>query len=117
MWANSMSITSSIFSSQAQFGATFYAKFLVPPTTNKSIHGIAQEIVGLANAGNPLENLFLSIPMDEDLCRTYFWEACCVGENERKRIISRQQLPQYHVVYDCIEQSICCFMPSLFVPG
>ena len=89
---NSTSITSSIFSaiSKAQFGGTFYAKFLAPPKAKKSIHGIAHEIVDSANTGNPLENLFLSIPTDEDLRRTYFWEARRVGENERKRFVSRR---------------------------
>jgi hypothetical protein len=92
MRANSTSITSSIFStiSKAQFGTTFYAKFLAPPKANKSIHGIAHEIVDSANTGNPLENLFLSIPTDEDLRRTYFWEARRVGEDERKRFVSRR---------------------------
>lgn len=95
---NSTSITSSIFSaiSKAQFGATFYAKFLAPPKAKS--HGIAHEIVDSANMGNPLENLFLSIPTDEDLRRTYFWEARRVGENERKIFVSRRLLHQYHVV-------------------
>jgi hypothetical protein len=35
-----------------------------------------------------LENLFLSIPTDEDLRRIYFWEARRVGEKERERFVS-----------------------------
>ena len=42
--------------------------------------------------GNPLENLFLSIPTDEDLRRTYFWEARRLGEKEREKFVSLLQL-------------------------
>lgn len=42
--------------------------------------------------GNPLENLFLSIPTDEDLRRTYFWEARRLGEKEREKFaITKRQ--------------------------
>ncbi len=40
------------------------------------------------NFGNPIENLFLSIPTDEDLRRIYFWEARRAGEKERERFVS-----------------------------
>lgn len=41
-----------------------------------------------SNNGNPFENLFLSIPTDEDLRRTYFWEARRLGEKEREKFVS-----------------------------
>lgn len=71
---------------KAQFGGTYYAKFLALPETNK----LADETVDSTNTGNPVENLFLSIPTDEDLRRTYFWEARREGEKERKRFVSQR---------------------------
>ena len=44
-----------------------------------------------ANVGNPFENLFLSIPTDEDLRRTYFWEARRVGEKERNKFANAKR--------------------------
>lgn len=81
------SYLSSIF--QAQFGATYYAKYMaqpakITPDHKDKIKDESEE----ANTGNPLENLFLSIPTDEDLRRIYFWEARRAGEKERERFVS-----------------------------
>ncbi len=55
-----------------------------------------------ANTGNPLENLFLSIPTDEDLRRTYFWEARREGEKERKRFVSQRRLHLAFIIYTAL---------------
>lgn len=41
--------------------------------------------------GNIVENLFLSIPTDEDLRRAYFWEARRVGEREREKFANTKR--------------------------
>lgn len=76
----------------AQFGATFYARYLSPPSSNNPSKGMNEEVVDLANGGNPFENLFLSIPTDEDLRRTYFWEARRVGEKERNKFANAKRI-------------------------
>ncbi len=78
-----------LFGGLAQFGATYYAKFVTPSPKSTPVHRdkITDE-PDTANTGNPLENLFLSIPTDEDLRRIYFWEARRVGEKERERFVS-----------------------------
>lgn len=90
--ADTRAHTSSLFifsMYQAQFGATYYAKFMTPsaeitPVQKDKVNDESEA----ANTGNPLENLFLSIPTDEDLRRIYFWEARRVGEKERERFVS-----------------------------
>ena len=72
-----------LFAGLAQFGATYYTQFVAKPK-RKTVHK-EKDDDGEDNKGNPLENLFLSIPTDEDLRRTYFWEARRLGEKERER--------------------------------
>ncbi|KAL7527369.1 hypothetical protein ACHAXR_006588 [Thalassiosira sp. AJA248-18] len=78
-----------LFAGLAQFGATFYTQFMNHKKTKnkeKSEEGLEPK------RGNPLENLFLSIPTDEDLRRTYFWEARRLGEKEREKFaIAKRQ--------------------------
>lgn len=64
----------------AQFGATYYDKYMSQQKKKKNDVSSA-----VTDVGNVLENMFLSIPTDEDLRRTYFWEARRVGERERKK--------------------------------
>jgi len=69
----------------AQFAATFYTKF-GSSDTNATLHKEPSEKgLGSASSGNPITNLFCSIPTDEDLRRTYFWEAYRLGEKEREK--------------------------------
>mmetsp|Transcript_10228 Transcript_10228/g.18060 ORF Transcript_10228/g.18060 Transcript_10228/m.18060 type:complete len:519 (+) Transcript_10228:245-1801(+) len=74
-----------LFAGLAQFGATFYTKFGSPHTKKTIRKEPSEEVLDSANKGNPIENLFLSIPTDEDLRRTYFWEARRLGEKEREK--------------------------------
>lgn len=66
---------------------------MAQPAKKKSVHKEkAEEGLDSANKGNPIENLFLSIPTDEDLRRTYFWEARRMGEKEREKFaIAKRQ--------------------------
>ena len=83
-----------LFGGLGQFGATYYMKFLYRPK-KRSIHGNSttkEESDSSTAIGNPIENLFLSIPTDEDLRRTYFWESRRVGEKEREKFsIAKRQ--------------------------
>merc|ERR1712086_776194 len=76
----------------AQFGATFYTKFWSSHSITTLHKEPAEKGLDSANKGNPIENLFCSIPTDEDLRRTYFWEAHRLGEKEReKHAIAKRQ--------------------------
>lgn len=81
-----------ILAGLGQFGATFYVEFVAKPT-KKSIHKEkSDEGLESAKRGNPFENLFMSIPTDEDLRRVYFWEARRLGEKEREKFaVSKRQ--------------------------
>jgi hypothetical protein len=68
----------------AQFGVTYYEKFISQRKKKKEVSSDEKK-ADVADVGNPIENMFLSIPTDEDLRRTYFWEARRVGESERKK--------------------------------
>lgn len=68
----------------SQYGATYYTKFLFVPKPSKSVKTEEAETDPLST-GNIVENLFLSIPTDEDLRRAYFWEAHRKGEREREK--------------------------------
>jgi len=82
-----------LFGGLGQFGATYYMKFMMQPTKKKAVHmdKSGEEESSSTNIGNPLENLFLSIPTDEDLRRTYFWEARRLGEKEREKFASTKR--------------------------
>ncbi len=71
----------------AQFGATYYDKYVFQ--RKKKRIEVSSEDKKKSDAsdvgGNVFENMFLSIPTDEDLRRTYFWEARRVGEREREK--------------------------------
>ena len=67
-----------------QYGVTYYTKFLFVPKTSKSDKSKEAETDPIST-GNVVENLFLSIPTDEDLRRAYFWEAHRKGEREREK--------------------------------
>lgn len=70
-----------------QFGATFYNEF-IPRSTPKIHREASDDDDTQPTRGNIFENLFLSLPTDEDLRRTYFWEACRMGEREREKFVS-----------------------------
>jgi len=71
-----------------QYSATFYSKFFYKP--KRTVRNTSDE-VDKEVTGNPLENLCLSIPTDEDLRRTYFWEAKREGERERKKLAAAKR--------------------------
>lgn len=73
-----------------QYGATYYAKFVYRYKATKSDKPDEDEVDATAS-GNIVENLFLSIPTDEDLRRTYFWEARRVGEREREKFANTKR--------------------------
>jgi len=70
-----------------QFGATYYEKFMSPRKRKREVPLEDKKSDSSASneCGNVFENMFLSIPTDEDLRRTYFWEARRVGEREREK--------------------------------
>jgi len=69
-----------------QFGATFYNEF-IPRSTPKILREASDDDDTQPPRGNIFENLFLSLPTDEDLRRTYFWESCRLGEREREKFV------------------------------
>ena len=79
-----------LFAGLAQFGVTFYTEFVaqsIPKAPKEKTEEEEAEETESAT-GNIFENLFLSIPTDEDLRRTYFWEARRLGEREREKFVS-----------------------------
>mmetsp|Transcript_21844 Transcript_21844/g.47472 ORF Transcript_21844/g.47472 Transcript_21844/m.47472 type:complete len:2018 (+) Transcript_21844:77-6130(+) len=74
-----------LFAGLGQFGATFYTQFMALPAKKTTHKEKAKEGLDSGNIGNPFVNLFFSIPTDEDLRRTYFWEARRLGEKEREK--------------------------------
>ena len=68
-----------------QFGVTYYVKYLSPRKKKKNVSLEDKKSDASDGGGNVFENMFLSIPTDEDLRRTYFWEARRVGEREREK--------------------------------
>ena len=66
-----------------QYGATYYKKFLFVPKATKA--DSLDDDTDAVTTGNIVENLFYSIPTDEDLRRAYFWEARRAGEREREK--------------------------------
>eukprot|EP00984_Skeletonema_dohrnii_P029267 scaffold19714_cov144-Skeletonema_dohrnii-CCMP3373.AAC.1 len=69
----------------AQFGATYYDKYMSPRKKKREMSSEDKKTDASDVGGNVFENMFLSIPTDEDLRRTYFWEARRVGEREREK--------------------------------
>ena len=69
----------------AQFGATYYEKYMSPRKKRREASLEDKKQDASDEGGNAFENMFLSIPTDEDLRRTYFWEARRVGEREREK--------------------------------
>lgn len=69
----------------AQFGATYYDKYMSPRKKKREVSPEDKKTDASDAGGNIFENMFLSIPTDEDLRRTYFWEARRVGEREREK--------------------------------
>ncbi len=82
-----------------QFSATFYTEFIAMPTP-KIHREMSDDDETQPSRGNVFENLFLSLPTDEDLRRTYFWEACRLGEREREKYV---RFLKYH----CVSFSKC----------
>jgi hypothetical protein len=73
-----------------QYAATYYAKFISVPKVAKADTPDEDE-EDAAPSGNIVENFFLSIPTDEDLRRTYFWESQRVGEREREKFANTKR--------------------------
>ncbi len=69
-----------------QFGATYYDKYIYQKQKKKiEVSSEDKKPDASDGGGNVFENMFLSLPTDEDLRRTYFWEARRVGEREREK--------------------------------
>ena len=73
----------------SQYGATYYNKFIFVPKT--SAKDDDDDDADVTAPGNVVENLFQSIPTDEDLRRTYFWEARRIGEREREKFANTKR--------------------------
>lgn len=73
----------------AQFVATYYAKFISKKTSIGKETNVTDD--DLPARGNIFENVFYSIPTDEDLRRTYFWEARRLGERARDMFASTKR--------------------------
>lgn len=79
-----------------QFAATFYSAFVEGPKRQISSTDLA---VTIDDDENPKQdpfvtramNFFTSLPTDEDLRRTYFWESRRVGERERQKLAASKR--------------------------
>ena len=89
-----------IIANQAQFGVSYAGKFISPPKKNRTRKEKLDEEKPHSTRGNIFENLFFSIPTDEDLRRTYFWEARRLGEREREVCTSFLKMLWFFMIFN-----------------
>uniref|UniRef100_A0A7R9ZHB4 C2 domain-containing protein n=1 Tax=Pseudictyota dubia TaxID=2749911 RepID=A0A7R9ZHB4_9STRA len=80
-----------------QYAATFYSTFIESPNRRDAGSDISAPMHDDDEPRKPspfatrLANFFTSLPTDEDLRRTYFWEARRVGEMERQKLAATKR--------------------------